>query len=305
MAIVTTNDQHYHDIADAIREKNGSDTQYTPAEMPAAIQAISGGGEPEPPDDGKTRLYIHVPENAMEGLPPPRADVPLYIAQTVSNGVSIDWGDDSEPETIGGMGNVHTTHHYAAGGDYIIALTVADGCELGLGSGSKSYCVMGSTDDNGLVYCGMLKKVIVGANSATILSYAFGYCYGLEKIIISSGVTNINGQAFYNCFSLSSVAVDSASSIRIIRISSFFNCSSLSSFVIPSSVEEIASFVFHNCYGVKEFHILTTTPPNIQSNTFDGISSDCIIYVPAGTVDAFKTATNWAALADHIQEEPT
>ena len=33
MAIVTTNDQHYHDIADAIRKKNGSDTQYTPAEV--------------------------------------------------------------------------------------------------------------------------------------------------------------------------------------------------------------------------------------------------------------------------------
>ena len=31
------------DIADAIRAKNGTATQYTPAEMLAAIQAISGG----------------------------------------------------------------------------------------------------------------------------------------------------------------------------------------------------------------------------------------------------------------------
>lgn len=117
----------------------------TLSEYPALVDQIQtgGGGEPEPPDDGKTRLYIHVPENAMPGLPPPRADVPLYIRQTVSGGVSIDWGDGSEPETISGTGKVNTTHHYEAGGDYVIALTVADGCELGLGWGDSNYCVMG------------------------------------------------------------------------------------------------------------------------------------------------------------------
>ena len=46
MAIVTTDNQHYADIAAAIRAKNGSDAQYTPPEMAAAIQAIqTGSGE--------------------------------------------------------------------------------------------------------------------------------------------------------------------------------------------------------------------------------------------------------------------
>lgn len=44
MAIVTTDNQHYTDIAAAIRSKNGTETQYKPSEMAAAIQAISGGG---------------------------------------------------------------------------------------------------------------------------------------------------------------------------------------------------------------------------------------------------------------------
>lgn len=38
-----TNTQHYENIADAIRAKNGSTDTYTPAQMPAAIAAISGG----------------------------------------------------------------------------------------------------------------------------------------------------------------------------------------------------------------------------------------------------------------------
>ena len=43
MAIVTTNDQHYSDIADAIRAK-GVSGSFSPAQMPAAIESIEGGG---------------------------------------------------------------------------------------------------------------------------------------------------------------------------------------------------------------------------------------------------------------------
>lgn len=43
MAIVTTNDQHYAGIAEAIREKNGETTTYKPSEMAAAILEIMGG----------------------------------------------------------------------------------------------------------------------------------------------------------------------------------------------------------------------------------------------------------------------
>ena len=46
MAIVTTDDKYYTEIANAIRNKNGTTTQYKPSEMAAAINAIStGGGE--------------------------------------------------------------------------------------------------------------------------------------------------------------------------------------------------------------------------------------------------------------------
>ena len=299
----------------------------TLSEYPALVDQIQtgGGGEPEPPYDGKTRLYIHVPENAKEGLPPPRADVPLYISQTVSGGVSIDWGDDSGPETISRTGNVNTTHHYAAGGDYVIALTVADGCELGLGWNSSGLCVMGSTSRNGRVYCNMLQKAVIEDGVTSIGKYSFGYCYSLASVVIPDSVTSIGVEAFKYCYGLASVVIpDSVTSISdgafnycyglvsvvipdsvtSIGSDAFASCYSLASVVIPDSVTSISSGAFNYCYGVKECHILATTPPRIQSNAFQSIPSDCIIYVPAGTVDTYKTATNWADLANRIQEEP-
>lgn len=43
MSIVTTDDQHYYDIANAIRSKTGGDTVYYPSEMAAAIEGLTVG----------------------------------------------------------------------------------------------------------------------------------------------------------------------------------------------------------------------------------------------------------------------
>ena len=278
-------------------------------------------------DDGKTRLYITIPPNSMAGRPPARSDVPLYISQTVANGVTIDWGDGSPTETLDGTGNVNTTHHYDEAGDYMITLEPADGCELRLGTGSSAYCVMGSTGNNGRVYCNMLQKVEIGRGVTGIRAYAFYNCYSILSITIPDGITSIGSYAFQFCYSLASITIpdsitsigDSAfqacyslASITIpdgvtsIESYAFRYCYSLASITIPDGVTSIGSYAFQSCYGVKEYHLLPTTPPSLSNaNDFGGIPSDCIIYVPAGSLEAYQTATNWSAYADQMQEEPS
>lgn len=327
MATVTTNNQYYTDIANAIRDKNGTQTQYMPSEMAAAITAISGGGEPDPPDDGKTRLYITVPANAMEGLPPPRNQVPLYIQQTVANGVTIDWGDGTPTETLPGTGAVNTIHAYAEGGDYIISLDPAEGCELGLGNEGYYYSVMGDSDDEGCAYCNMLKKAYVAENVPQVSAYSFAdcrslrtvkilngpttiaerafyYCYSLKNISIPSSVTSIESAAFYICYCIDNIIIPN--SVTTIEDYAFYSCHSLSSMVISNSVTTIGDYAFQYCDSMKEYHFLSATPPSISgSHVFNQIPSDCIIYVPVGSLQAYQTATNWATYADQIQEEPT
>ena len=270
-------------------------------------------------DDGKTRLYIHIADKV-------RSTVPLYINQTVANGVTIDWGDGSATETLAGTGNVNTSHAYGAAGDFIISLAVADGCMLGLGHGSNSYCVMGSTGNNGIVYCNMLQKVELGSGVTSIGNYAFYYCYSLTNITIPDGVTSIGSSAFNNCYSLSSITIpegvtsigsymfsgcSSLSSITIpegvtrIEIGGFHSCNSLSSITIPDGVTSIGDGAFYNCYGVAEYHLKPTTPPTLLStNAFKNIPSNCIIYVPQGCLEAYQNATNWTIYASYMQEEP-
>lgn len=300
-------------------------------------------------DDGKTRLYITIPSNSMAGRPPARSDVPLYISQTVANGVTIDWGDGSPAETLDGTGNVNTTHHYDEAGDYVITLEPGEGCELGLGADSSSYCVMGSTGNNGRVYCNMLQKVEIGRGVTGIGSYAFQRCYSLLSITIPDGVTSIGDYTFQYCYSLSSITIPDGTtfttgcfsfccsikyvsiangivrlagnlfyngyglnfvtipdSITEINTSAFIYCQSLQSIIVPHSVTKIERTAFQYCSGLSELYVKPVSPPKMENaNALGGLLDDCIIYVPAGSLEAYQTATNWSAYADQMQEEPS
>ena len=197
-------------------------------------------------DDGKTRLHIRVWDKA-------RSTVPLYFSQTVANGVTIDWGDGSAAETISGTGNVNTSHAYAEPGDYTISLAVADGCTLGLGWNSGSYCVMGSTGDSGKVYCNLLQTVNIGACVTSIGSYSFYASYSLASITIPISVTNIGSYVFEYCYSLASLTIPEG--ITEINVALCSYCCSLICVSIPDGVTRILGNAFEYCYSLASLTI--------------------------------------------------
>ena len=267
-------------------------------------------------NDGATRLHIRI---ATIG----RMTVPLYIGQTVANGVSIDWGDGNTAETLAGTGNVNTSHTYAEPGDYIISLMPDDGCTLSFGANSPSYCVMGLTGNNGMVYCNMLQDVSIGKNVTSINVNAFYNCYSLASIIIPDSVTSINTGAFSNCYSLASIAIpDSVTSIEDYAFNGcyslasiiipagvtsivndvFSGCYSLASITIPAGVTSINSAAFQRCYGMRyyDFSACTAIPTLSNTNVFNNIPSDCQMLIPSALFDEWSAATNWATYASYM-----
>lgn len=175
--------------------------------------------------------------------------------------------------------------------------------------------------------------LLVGCNGTVIPSsviaikeYAFDNCYTLPTITIPEGVTSIGRNTFYNCSSLTSVTIPST--VTTIGYSAFSNCTSLTDITIPSTVTTIDNYAFNSCsslttitipdsvtsIGNSAFNycnkltsitILATTPPTLGSDAF-GYSSNKVntIYVPAESVDAYKSATNWNKYASKIQAIP-
>ena len=80
----------------------------------------------------------------------------------------------------------------------------------------------------------------------------------------------------------------------------FYGCTSLTSITIPSGVTSIGNNTFNGCTSLTSITVEATTPPTLGLNVFNN-TNNCPIYVPAESVDAYKTANNWSKYADRIK----
>ena len=93
------------------------------------------------PTDGNTHVYLNVTNSSSRAMF-------FLFAQTVSNGVSINWGDGTAATTVSGTGVVKATHTYSAIGQYEVVFTVADGCVMTLGDATNSLCFIGGSSSS-------------------------------------------------------------------------------------------------------------------------------------------------------------
>ena len=151
--------------------------------------------------------------------------------------------------------------------------------------------------------CTSLTSITIPNSVTTIDNSAFSNCSGLTSVTIPNSVTSIRRDAFYFCTGLTRVTIPN--SVTSIGNFAFYFCSGLTSVTIPNSVTKIGIYTFASCSKLTSITIEATTPPTLANTSAFSDTNNCPIYVPAESVDAYKTATNWSALADRIQAIPT
>lgn len=224
-------------------------------------------------DDGKTRVYIRLEEGRLEP----------YLGIGIKGTAVIEWGDDSEPDTVTGNDVytvINTQHVYPAPGKYVIAIDVTGSLGITGGTSYGSQLLYKNITNPNLnrVYQKAVQKVEIGRN-VSIRNLAFQNCYGLASITIPDGVTDIGTSAFHSCYNLASIT-------------------------IPNSVTNINSSAFQNCYGLGLMRFVATTPPTVaSSNAWASIPTDCVIYVPSGTLAAYTSATNYPSSSTYTYVE--
>lgn len=120
---------------------------------------------------------------------------------------------------------------------------------------------------------------------------------GLTSAEIGECPTIIAGYAFSGCTSLSAITIPD--NVTRIGAWSFLDCVSLTSITLPSGTTAINQNAFQSCFSLTSVTCLAITPPALSNATFKK-NGGCAIYVPAASVDAYKTARFWSEYADYI-----
>ncbi len=179
--------------------------------------------------------------------------------------------------------------------------------------------------DYAFCYCSSLEGITIPISVDSLGSSVFQSCSSLSSVIwnaedcVSTSASlftncNINSFIFGDnvksipnslCSGLSNLTtITIPSSVESIGNFAFRNCSSLTSLVIPANVIEIGGYAFAGCSSITSITCNADTIPSITRSTFNDVDKNIPLYVPCGTLEAYKSASGWKEFTN-IQEPQT
>lgn len=196
-------------------------------------------------------------------------------------------------------------------------------------------------DENCFNECEGVTSVTIPESITSLPSFCFENCSALEEVNIPNTVTSIGVFCFSFCRSLKNVTLPK--SITALPMACFAECEAITDVVIPSHITALKDYSYSGCTGLQtiDLHENITalgeqcfaacssaktlicrikTPLPIDSlfisNCNDNpnptafkdptdFKSDCVLYVPAESLDAYKTADVWKNFTTILPIDPT
>lgn len=278
MSIVYTDSQNYSDIADAIREKNGTQNTYLPSEMATAITALPVGED---------TLLKALRNEVTSVSDPDLTSIRSYGLAYMTALTSVDFP------------NLQTINTYAFYNDTKLAMNgwIFPKAKT-IGNYAFRYCY------------GLTGEVTLPSTVTSIGQYSFASCKNMTKFTATGAITTLGTYTFVGA------SADHKMTVTEIRMpnlgtgialnlnfghSTAANACQQLQIVDIGKAKSIAANTFANCYKLTTLIMRrtgsATTCANVNAflNTpLRGYSSRTAnIYVPEALIDTYKAASVW------------
>lgn len=192
---------------------------------------------------------------------------------------------------------------------YVLALqNLPDGIQR-IGDGAFKYCYelritelpsqLDSIDRSVFLECHNIRLKKLPANIKSIGVGSFENCTSLEISEIPDAVRKIGETAFSGCVGIKSLVLPKE--LTKIPSKAFSNCH-FKEITIQENVKLIESDAFVGCDRLATVRLLPETPPEMLDKNL-GVYLDTI-YVPAASLEAYRTAPGWSRWKDRIHPIP-
>lgn len=172
-------------------------------------------------------------------------------------------------------------------------------------------------------YCEKLRKVTLCEGVSVIGNNCFSPCYSLDDLTLPETLETVGSSAFQasaltslvfpssvravanpftNIHRLTEAAFSGSPSISGRLLS---GCLLLEELIIPESVTQIEDYGFVSCPSMMRLHFRATTPPTAKPTAFSyaNFPTSCTIYVPAGSLGAYTSASNYPSPSTYTYVE--
>lgn len=141
--------------------------------------------------------------------------------------------------------------------------------------------------------CQSLVSIELPMGIEKIEDSAFENCSSLQNINLMNCINldRVERNAFSGCIALQNINF-SNTKLNGISYNAFGGCVSLADVVLPSSISEIEG-AFENCSNLRIVKCYAESVPTMYGSVFDGCPEYFVIYVPASSVELYKSDFNW------------
>ena len=221
-----------------------------------------------------------------------------YVTFAVNGTATIDWGDNTTPDTITGTSAssmIDTSHTYSSGGDYVIKISSTSDIRLSAGDGNYGSKIfwLGTANYENIRYLNCIKKVFLSNNIIISNNFTFLNCYNLEEVILPNNGATIGTDIFSNCYKLKHITTPKQSGY-IIPNNFLRYCYGLKSISIGNGTQRLNQYCFINCVVLERLTLpnsvslintglLATSNINILelSNSISSYSATAFAYLNA------------------------
>lgn len=178
--------------------------------------------------------------------------------------------------------------------------------------------------DSAFGSCSSLAALVIPDGVNTVGTSGFGSTNAMKRLVLPRSLTSVGNNGITSILLLESIVIPSINTMgtslfsALINLTSLemlegtetipTNClttlSSLVSLEIPASVTRIEGTALSNLWGLKTLKFLSATPPTFAASTvLANLPTDCKILVPAGSLSAYTSATNYPSSSTYTYEE--